>query len=718
MFIAYYIKRLLEQPNAARARLYLGITPGGGSVNFSAGTTSNDLSAVTFSNSNGVSFGLNAGTLTASVAPAGGGLTNVNLSAGTTSQNLSKFVFSNSNNVSFGLNGSTVTAIATQASSQGSVNFSAGTTSNLLSQVSFKDTNGVSFGLDAGTITASVGVTATGLTNINVSAGASSANLSAVTFSNANNVSFGLSNGTVTASIPPIALQSVQSATWSAEGNTNTDFNSTQVVAQSLHVVGGSNITVGFSNSSLVIDGLGSGASSLPRLDQVLDPNTDKVFSMSGDVLQFAWGTGGSISTNATRMGLFELDFQGHLTSEGDLVHIHEHSPNPGTIDLVHIEASGTDVTCLKLIAGASVAAEINKPVKFLMSANTSPFILDSNASSVVASLNADLLDGKHSSELTAAAGMSELVVAASGSTNSVTQLTFSNANNVSFGLNGSVVTASASNAANALQSYWQNLPGPVNFATASLYSSNTSGIFPVLLPYPMSWNYVRFWGTFGSAANATFATSNVNQSFSGAHFSTVNCVLYSLGTGTDSRNLLSVTSFSTGMTQLFAVSEQSGQYTKGTSFSYPYRGTSSATGVQQSITATNINAGSTAAYSTGFFNNRWLDVPAGFTVAAGAYWLAVGIMRASSSNVVSNLLQNSVPFSFLHVSNWNAGANNLGELGRNMNSDGGAQLMVGLGQMVTAGTTGTLSAYAISDILTQGSYMMPFMQAIGSGPV
>lgn len=88
-----------------------GATGGGGgltNVNLSAGTTSQNLSNVVFSNSNGVSFGLNGSTVTASVA-GGGGLTNINLSAGTTSQNLSNFVFSNGNNVSFGLNGSTIT---------------------------------------------------------------------------------------------------------------------------------------------------------------------------------------------------------------------------------------------------------------------------------------------------------------------------------------------------------------------------------------------------------------------------------------------------------------------------------------------------------------------------------------------------------------------------------------------------------------------------------
>jgi len=111
-------------------------------INLSAGTTSNNLTAVTFSNSNGVSFGLNGSTLTGSFG--------FNLSAGTTSGNLSAVTFSNSNNVSFGLNAGTVTGSF-------ALNLSAGTTSNNLSAVTFANSNGISFGLNASTVTAVFG---------------------------------------------------------------------------------------------------------------------------------------------------------------------------------------------------------------------------------------------------------------------------------------------------------------------------------------------------------------------------------------------------------------------------------------------------------------------------------------------------------------------------------------------------------------------------------
>ena len=52
--------------NGGNAITIHGNAGGGGSVNFSAGTTSNNLAAVTFSNSNGVGFGLNGSVITAS----------------------------------------------------------------------------------------------------------------------------------------------------------------------------------------------------------------------------------------------------------------------------------------------------------------------------------------------------------------------------------------------------------------------------------------------------------------------------------------------------------------------------------------------------------------------------------------------------------------------------------------------------------------------------
>lgn len=112
-------------------------------INVSAAGSSNNLSAVVFSNANNVTFGLTGSTLTASMPSA----SVITLSVVGSSQTFGNVVFSNSNRISFGLNGSTVTAMM-------AMNFSAGTTSNEVSdRIIFSNSNGYSFGLNASTIT-------------------------------------------------------------------------------------------------------------------------------------------------------------------------------------------------------------------------------------------------------------------------------------------------------------------------------------------------------------------------------------------------------------------------------------------------------------------------------------------------------------------------------------------------------------------------------------
>jgi hypothetical protein len=109
--------------NTAGEIVLVGVATGNATVNLpvgngtlmadlgvSAGTTSQALSNLVFSNVGAVTWGLNGSTVTASAA--GGSSASINFSAGTTSQNLLTAVLSNSNNVSFGLNGSTITASA------------------------------------------------------------------------------------------------------------------------------------------------------------------------------------------------------------------------------------------------------------------------------------------------------------------------------------------------------------------------------------------------------------------------------------------------------------------------------------------------------------------------------------------------------------------------------------------------------------------------------
>lgn len=192
---------------------YRGESGGGlAAINVSAGATSESLSALTFQNSNGVSFGLDAGVITASVIPGGGGGGSVNLSAGTTNNSGTAFSFANSNGVSFGLNASTVTAtvrtdyqsagnyLTTAALSQDSSKY-AGTNGALTGGSITLNTSGLSISLPAYLTTAMQSNAAT-ISNAKLSAGTLSAFRSDVTFGDSNGVSFGLNtNGVLTGTV-------------------------------------------------------------------------------------------------------------------------------------------------------------------------------------------------------------------------------------------------------------------------------------------------------------------------------------------------------------------------------------------------------------------------------------------------------------------------------------------------------------------------------------
>lgn len=119
-----------------------------------------------FSNGGNVSFGTNPGGYVTASAPSGGGAATV---------------FSNSNNVTFGLNGSTVTASASYPAQTAFV---------------FSNANGVSFGTNGSTVTASVAAAGGAQTGISgIIAGTQTLTQGTLSFINSNGISFGLNSG-------------------------------------------------------------------------------------------------------------------------------------------------------------------------------------------------------------------------------------------------------------------------------------------------------------------------------------------------------------------------------------------------------------------------------------------------------------------------------------------------------------------------------------------
>ncbi len=468
----------------------------GGGVNIAInGDTTYTSGTVIFSNSNGVTFGTNAQTVTASVATS---LTNIKFSAGSTSNLLSALTLADSNNVSFGLNGSVVTATVTVASTQDSINVSAGATSNNLSAITFADSNGISFGLTGSVITATVqtnylttamasdrgsdfvqatavfngtnasGTVASGAISVNVNLlsmqdSATTLPVTKFVFSNANNVSFGFgtagSIATVTATATVASTQgsilisagttsntgsqfvfsNVNNVSFGLNGSTVTATATVASTQGSIVFSAGTTSTTGskivFSNANNV--SFGQDASTITATVTVASTQGSIVFSAgttstTGSQIVFSnannvsFGQDASTITATITVPNFSVQDSATTLAVTKLIFSNANNVSFGF---------ATAASLATVTATATVASSLTN-IKF--SAGTSSTNLSaitfSNSNGVSFGLNGSTVTAQHA-----------LDFAAAGVTNAISdQIIFSNSNNVSFGLNGSTFTATA----------------------------------------------------------------------------------------------------------------------------------------------------------------------------------------------------------------------------------------------------------------------------------
>ena len=88
-------------------------------------------------------------------------------------------------------------------------------------------------------------------------------------------------------------------------------------------------------------EGLGGGGGGSVTLDTVGNPAANKNFTMANKQLKFSY------TAPATSDGGFEIEATGGFS--GDLVHIHQHTGNPGAVDLLHLECDDADVTPIRV---------------------------------------------------------------------------------------------------------------------------------------------------------------------------------------------------------------------------------------------------------------------------------------------------------------------------------------------------------------------------------
>lgn len=325
-----------------------------------------------FDNGGGITFGLETNGSITAAAPAGAP-SPVNFSAGATSNNLGSVVFSNSNGVSFGLNGSTITAshgglTTAMASNRGSdfVQATAG----------FNGTNA------SGTIASnaiSVSVAAQSVQPVAYSAANGLANFSTIVFANSNGVSFSTGTQGLYATVktdylttaaqsdhshgnPTLALTNLSGTTASASngftlslsagaGGAGDGVNILAAGTQTANTTG----TVNFANSNGITFGMSNNSQITASHNGLTSQSNQAVSGANGSftfqTISFANSNGVSWSTGT--QGLYATVKTDYLTTAAQSDHSHG-NPTLALTNLSGTTASASNGFTLSLSASQS----------------------------------------------------------------------------------------------------------------------------------------------------------------------------------------------------------------------------------------------------------------------------------------------------------------------------------------------------------------------------
>lgn len=368
----------------------------------------------------------NAITISGSNAPAA----SINFSAGTTSNNLGAVTFANSNGVSFGLNGSTITGSHNGLTSQSNQAFSAGGGSSAFQTLSFGNSNGVTFSNSNGSV---VGSVQTNYAATNVTTNNMQTTERNNYFYTSNNT---FANQTHTHGNPTLALTNLSGTTGSASngltislsaaapGGGAGSYNILAAGTQTANTTG----TVNFANSNGISFGM-SGSSQITA-SYTVPTQTAYSFSNANGV---SFGTNGSTVT-----GSVATNYAASNHSHGN--------PTLNLTNLSGTTGSASNGLTLSLSAPAMFDAGVSNAAGgstfgTMGTANTGgmAFFAGDN----IGLSQSTAANGNASVTIQAAAGGGSVNFSAGTTSADLDALTFEDANGVSFGINGSTLTAS-----------------------------------------------------------------------------------------------------------------------------------------------------------------------------------------------------------------------------------------------------------------------------------
>lgn len=365
----------------------------------------------------------------------------------------------------------------------------------------------------------------------------------------------------------------------------------------------------------------------------------------------------------------------------------------------------GANAATISLSGGTVSAAPVN------FSAGTA----SGNLGSVVFSNSNNVSFGLDGSTITASASiatsLSDINLSAGSTSNNLSAAVFSNSNNVSFGLNGSTITATAtfSGAGNTI-SYLANYEALGSTgagantigAVTTQFTNGSSFIAPVVVPANLSAGFLRLiaTGSGGAAAsNSSLGTATTATTITAEIHSTLAAGLFVQNTGASSLSLTRALSATGGSTIAWALNANSNgsEYSVTAAASFPVlMGTSS-------FSASYASTRSRYDFHTSVFSNFTghvgLDFPFAISAAQSNYWLAVGVSSATSGTNLARVSFN--PFISLGE------AHPIANMGQTVAPPDGVRLGQGAFTSNAPGIPAALAFSAISSNASDG--VLPF---------
>lgn len=616
-----------------------------------------------------------------------------NISAGTTKGTLGELVFSNSNGISFGINGQTITGtvqtnyLTTAMASNRGTDFVQAT-------AAFAGTS-ASGTIASNGISVSIGpyITTGALSNHShgVSFTSGSVGFQTLSFTNSNGISFNSGTQGIFGSHNAITTGALSGDTtkynqaWELTGNTAGTTSSLQ--GTKMYFEGGNSITVSgnsntikFSVGNYITTAMLSNAATISNIN-VSGGTTSS--NLSAFKFVDSQGVSWSLDTGSKVYATVKTDYQSsnanYLTSQSNQAV----SNSAGSFTFQTLNFSNANNVTFGTSAGGIVTASVAAP-------------------GAAAENNWHNLLGANTAGNTTASGstigLSGINLTLSGTNDSVINISAPATSSI-VGTNGLSVSTNASTiyVYPITQSSYANLPGLFNSSALTFNQTSISYAVAFNLDYPISASFIRIPALMTTNSTTIATMASATASAQGALHSTINAVFYSLGVGANSQSLQSVASGSAGYTMSQKISvTNSTQYSISLGISAQANGAGTSRSTQYSISNSNYSF-TTNQIATEFSTGRFLDIPFAQSLSGGNYWLVLGMSTSTSSAGAAGLaaLTNC---NVRYSNHYGASQANVGfGLMGSTNLSSGGQIGAGFFSTAGGGTTNSIPISAIS---------------------